>query len=234
MGGPFIARSARGNITFPSSVGGGNWGGVSYDPSLRLIFVNTSNLGSRSNGPRPGASGDRAPLDGSTPSGATPVRPVGGGGTRFVDQDHYPCNRPPWGQLTAVNANTGDIAWQVTLGSYKTLEEKGIKDAGAVNAGGSLVTAGGVLFIGATNDQRFRAFDARNGKLLWQTEFDTDAMADPMTYLNREGKQLVAIATGGPGLFGGVGPVTEIVSGKIVAFALPSGTKAVSLSGQGK
>ncbi len=234
VGGPFIARSARGNITFPSSVGGGNWGGVSYDPSLRLIFVNTSNLGSRSNGPRPGASGDRAPLDGSTPSGATPVRPVGGGGTRFVDQDHYPCNRPPWGQLTAVNANTGDIAWQVTLGSYKTLEEKGIKDAGAVNAGGSLVTAGGVLFIGATNDQRFRAFDARNGKLLWQTEFDTDAMADPMTYLNREGKQLVAIATGGPGLFGGVGPVTEIVSGKIVAFALPSGTKAVSLSGQGK
>jgi glucose dehydrogenase len=114
------------------------------------------------------------------------------------------------------------------------LEEKGIKDTGAVNAGGSLVTAGGIIFIGATNDQRFRAFDAHSGKLLWQTEFDTDAMADPMTYLNREGKQLVVITTGGPGLFGGVGPVPASVSGKVVAFALPSGAKIDGKSGTKK
>ena len=64
-----------------------------------------------------------------------------------------------------------------------------MKDAGAVNAGGSLVTAGGVLFIGATNDRRVRAFDVHSGKLLWQADFDADAMADPMTYLNREGNR---------------------------------------------
>ena len=146
-----------------------------------------------------------------------------GEGQGFVDQDHYPCNQPPWGQLTAVNVNTGNIAWQVPLGSYKALEEKGIYDTGTPNLGSSLVTAGGLLFIGATNDHRFRAFDARSGKLLWQIDLDGDALGGPMTYLSRSGKQLLICATGGPSFMGVVGPRQPPVSGKIIAFGLPAG-----------
>lgn len=224
-GGPFMARGGpKGAITFPSSIGGANWGGVSYDPALSFVFVNTSNLGSRANPARPTA----PPPEGAPPAGPTSRIAAalhgGEGGARFVDQDRYPCNQPPWGQLTAVNVNTGDIAWQVTLGSYKALEEKGVKDTGAPNLGASLVTAGDVLFIGATNDQRFRAFDARNGKLLWQIDVDGNALAEPMTYLDRKGKQLLVITTGGSAYLGGVGPVQPLVSGKIIAFGLPDKT----------
>jgi glucose dehydrogenase len=218
-GGPFLPRNAEtGAIVFPSSIGGGNWGGVSYDPSLGFVFVNTSNLGGRSNPTRPPA----AQGQGSNSVAARlPALHGGEGGARFVDQDRYPCNQPPWGQLTAVNVNSGDIAWQVALGSYKTLEAKGIKDTGTPNLGASLTTAGGLLFIGATNDQRFRAFSARDGKLLWQADVDGDALAEPITYLNRGGKQLLVIATGGPGYMGGVGPQEDPASDKITAFALP-------------
>ena len=236
-GGPFLPRNAAtGTIVFPSSIGGGNWGGVSYDPSLALVFVNTSNLGARSNAATPRAA---APAAGAAPAGSTPgpltnappAQPPAagaappaareGGGNRFVDQDRYPCNKPPWGVLTAVNVNTGDIAWQSTLGSYKTLEDKGIKDTGTPNLGASLVTAGGVVFIGATNDARFRAFDAHSGKLLWQVDLDGDALAQPITYLRRNGKQVLVISTGGSAYMGGVGPVQQPMAGKIIAYGLP-------------
>jgi quinoprotein glucose dehydrogenase len=227
-GGPFPARGSAGAITFPSAIGGGNWGGVSFDPMLGLVFVNTSNLGSLSNGPRTGAgasSGTTAAMGAPAASGGRGFiagnNGGGGGGNRFVDQDRYPCNRPPWGQLAAVNVNTGDIAWQVTLGGYKQLEEKGIMDAGAVNGGASIVTASGVLFIGATNDHRFRAFDARTGKQLWMIDLDGNALAEPATYLSRGGKQLLVISTGGPSYMSGVGPQYPSAPGKIVAFTLP-------------
>ena len=224
-GGPFTARSGdNGRINFPSSIGGGNWGGVSFDPALGLIFVNSSNLGSFSDGARlevAASAGDAGPGRGAARGGA-PAAGRAPGGNRFVDQDRYPCNKPPWGLLTAVNANTGDIAWQVPLGSYKALEDKGIMNAGATNVGGSLVTASGVLFIGATNDQRFRAFDARSGKQLWQIDLaGGDAQANPMTYLSRDGKQVLVVANGGDGLTGGVGPPQTPVNGKIMAFTLP-------------
>ncbi|HZQ39187.1 MAG TPA: PQQ-binding-like beta-propeller repeat protein, partial [Rhizomicrobium sp.] len=230
-GGPFTPRGNpdHGRINFPSSIGGGNWGGVSFDPKLGLIFTNTSDLGSFSNGTptaiAPLADEDAAARGAPGGGGRGPGGGAGGGrapgGNRFVDQDHYPCNAPPWGTLTAINANTGDIAWQVPLGSYKALEAKGLTDIGAANVGGSLVTAGGVLFIGATNDQRFRAFDARTGKKLWQIDLDGDAQANPMTYLSRDGKQMLVVASGGDGLTGGVGPVQASVNGKIMAFTLP-------------
>lgn len=223
-GRPFLARGgAKGTIVFPSSIGGGNWGGVSYDPPLGLIFVNTMDLGSRSNAARPAAPA----------AGRAPLLHGGEGGARFVDQDRFPCNKPPWGHLIAVHANSGDIAWRVTLGSYKALEAKGIKDAGAANLGASLATAGGLVFIGATNDQRFRAFDAHNGKLLWQIDADGDALAEPMTFLSREGKQLLVIATGNGAYMGGVGPVEPEVMGKITAFALP-GTPPASMAPEKK
>ena len=234
-GGAFLPRGAddKGRINFPSSIGGGNWGGVSFDAKLGLIFVNTQDLGSFSDGARPGAAPPPAEEAVDARGAAGAAAPAGGrgaggraaggraaGGNRFVDEDHYPCNATPWGHLIAVNANTGDIAWQVPLGSYKPLEAKGVMDAGAANVGGSLVTASGVLFIGATNDQRFRAFDAKSGKKLWQTDVDGVAQANPMTYLSRDGKQMLAVANGGEGLTGGVGPVAPPINGKIVAFTL--------------
>lgn len=225
-GGPFLPRGAGASIGFPSSIGGGNWGGVSFNPGLGLIYVNTSNLGSISNARRTAPTAGALAASGAANPGRGAGNTAGnngggGGGSRFVDQDHYPCNQPPWGQLTAVNANTGDIAWQVTLGGYKQLEEKGIKNTGAVNAGGSIVTAGGIVFIGATNDHRFRAFDARTGKQLWQIDMDGNALALPITYAGRNGKQFVVVSTGGPSYMGGVGPQDPILPGKITAFALP-------------
>ncbi|HVY92403.1 MAG TPA: PQQ-binding-like beta-propeller repeat protein, partial [Bryobacteraceae bacterium] len=226
-GGPFLPRGAETSITFPSSIGGGNWGGVSFDPTLGLIFVNTSNLGSLSGGRggrgAPGGSGGAPPLTGggANRGGISGNNGGGGGGARFVDQDHYPCNQPPWGVLSAINASTGEIAWQVTLGGYKQLEAKGIMNTGAVNAGGSIVTASGLLLIGATNDRRFRAFDAKTGKLLWQIDMDGNALATPITYLTRDGHQLLAVMTGGPGYMGGVGPQDLTLPGKITVFGLP-------------
>src|SRR4029450_3307117 len=75
---------------------------------------------------------------------------------RFVDPNYYPCNQPPWGLLHAINANTGEVVWRVPLGSYKELEAKGIKNPGTPNLGGAIATASGLVFIGATNDERFR------------------------------------------------------------------------------
>jgi quinoprotein glucose dehydrogenase len=92
-----------------------------------------------------------------------------------------PCSKPPWSRLIAVNANTGDIAWQVPIGK------------GVTASGGPIATAGGLVFMGAAIDARFRAFDARTGKELWAGKVDRTAAAIPMTYRGRNGKQYVAI-----------------------------------------
>ena len=197
--GAFSPSGDRPSIQFPATIGGGNWGGVSFDSARALIFVNTSSLGSL--------------VGGQPPS------------NRFVDQDHYPCNQPPWGELAAVNANTGDVAWRVPLGSYKQLEDKGIYNAGAANLGGPISTASGLVFIGATNDFRFRAFDAQTGKQLWMIDLDGHALATPITYQGRNGRQYLGIITGGPSYLNGVGPQRSDVPGKITVFALPDSKK---------
>lgn len=223
-GGPFMPRGSDPAINFPSSIGGGNWGGVSFDPPLGYIFVNTMDLGSLSNGRGGGRANQKAPSSAPAAAAAdanTPAAFGETGGVRFVDQDHYPCNKPPWGQLIAVNVNTGDIAWRSVLGGYKELEDKGIKDTGAANLGGSIATAGGLVFIGATNDLRFRAFDARTGKQLWTADLDGDAFAPPIAFQGRSGKQYVVVTSGGPGYLNGVGPRRSDVPGKLTAFALP-------------
>ena len=107
------------------------------------------------------------------------------------------CQNPPWGLLTAVNVNTGDIAWQVRLGISDILPE-GKKDTGRPSNGGPIVTASGLTFIAGTDDQRFRAFDARTGKELWTYHLDYSAHATPITYQGKDGRQYVAVvATGG-------------------------------------
>ncbi len=134
---------------------------------------------------------------------------------KFLDQDGYPAISPPWGTLNAIDLNTGKYLWKIPLGEYPDLAAKGMTNTGSENYGGPIVTASGLLFIGATSfDRRFRAFDAQSGKLLWQTTLDYSATATPATY-SIDGKQYVVIAAGG-------GRDPKVPSGgQWVAFALP-------------
>jgi quinoprotein glucose dehydrogenase len=195
----------------PGTMGGGNWGGVSFDPTLGYIFVNTSSLG---------GTGRMVPAD---PGAPMPYR-NDGGYTRFIDPEGYPCQQPPWGELSAVNA-TGDIVWRVPLGSYDEVEEQGLKNAGAANMGGSIVTAGGLVFIAATTDSKFRAFDSRTGRELWMTRLDATGDAVPMTYLGRNGKQYVVIAAGGTNRFRMLANTAGQTADALIAFALPDGDR---------
>jgi quinoprotein glucose dehydrogenase len=101
----------------------------------------------------------------------------------------------------AVNANTGDIAWRVPLGTSDELEAKGIHNTGAFGQGGSIATAGGLVFIAGTIDKRIRGFDSRAGKLLWEAKLDTEGHTNPMTYMGRNGKQYVVIVSSGVNAF---------------------------------
>jgi quinoprotein glucose dehydrogenase len=136
---------------------------------------------------------------------------------KFQDPEGYPAVVPPWGTLNAIDVSTGEYAWKIPLGEYPALAAKGIRDTGSENYGGPLVTAGGLVFIAATNfDRKFRAFDKRNGKLLWETALPFSGNATPITYETGGRQYVVIFATGGkagrgPGKAGGV----------YVAFALP-------------
>ena len=211
--GPYAPMPLKGNVvTFPSTLGGGGFGGVSYNPQLGLVFVNVSNLGMVG----------RMELRKDPDSGeSTYVKnsPLGGAYGRFWDPEtRIPCSAPPFGELVAVNANTGDVAWRVPLGVVEALEAKGVRNTGALNLGGSMATASGLVFIGATADSRFRAFDAKTGKELWVTKIDADAKAAPMTFLGRDGRQYVVIMAGGGLQLSKTFPA----SGRnLIAFALP-------------
>ena len=117
--------------------------------------------------------------------------------------------------MVAINVNTGDEAWRVPLGVIEELEAKGIRSTGTMNMGGSIATATGLVFIGATNDRRFRAFDAKTGKVIWETQLEAGAYATPITYRGRDGKQYVAVfATGG-------GYYDRVAGDSLIAFKLP-------------
>jgi len=115
---------------------------------------------------------------------------------KFLDPNDYPANKPPWGTLTAINLNTGKIAWQKPLGEYKELTKKGIPITGTQNYGGPVITAGGLIFIAATRDEEFRVFDKKTGDLLWKADLPAAGYATPSTYMV-DGKQYVVIACGG-------------------------------------
>ena len=133
------------------------------------------------------------------------------GYNKFLDPEGYPAVKPPWGTLNAIDLNTGEYAWKQPFGEYPQLADK---TTGTENYGGPLVTAGGLLFIGATNhDKQFRAFDKATGKLLWATTLTAGGNATPATYMVK-GKQYVVIAAGG-------GKSGAASGGSYHAFALP-------------
>jgi quinoprotein glucose dehydrogenase len=132
-------------------------------------------------------------------------------------EDAWPCQKPPWGQLIAVNAATGDIAWRVPLGITDTLP-LARQRTGRLNMGGPIVTAGGLVFIGASNDRRFRAFDSRTGEELWVARLPMSAHAVPITYLGADGKQYVAVVASGAAAIDNPSPPG---ADALIAFALP-------------
>ena len=134
--------------------------------------------------------------------------------TFFVDQEGFPAIRPPWGTLNAVDLNRGEILWKVPLGEYPRLVERGIRNTGAENFGGPVVTAGGVIFIAATPDEKIRAFDVADGRILWEHALPAGGYATPSIHM-LNGRQHVVIAAGGGGKQG-----TRLGS-SILAFALP-------------
>jgi glucose dehydrogenase len=207
--GPYTPMALEGNaLTYPSTLGGGNWGGVSVDPKLGYLFTNVMNLAQWGHMVKRVDAKTGAVTYGRTAA-------AGGSYARFWDPaNRIPCQDPPFGELVAVNLSTGDIAWRSPLGIVEELEAKGVHNTGALNLGGSITTAAGLVFIGATNDNRFRAFDARTGRELWAGKLDADGQSTPITYMGRDGRQYVAIMAGG-------GPFWGAPAGDaLVAFAL--------------
>ena len=194
--GRYTPYGMKPTVVFPGTLGGATWSGVSFNPDLGYIFVNTNEVG---------AIGQMVKQPEGSPMAYRRTSPAGDY-ARFWDANLQPCQKPPWGLLTAVNVNTGDIAWRVPLGPHET---------GAPNIGGSIATAGGLIFIAATNDSHFRAFDARTGRELWSTTIEASGHATPATYLGKDNKQYVVIAAGGGGFFGS--PPGD----SLIAFKLP-------------
>jgi quinoprotein glucose dehydrogenase len=137
----------------------------------------------------------------------------------FNDPNGYPCSAPPWGEIMAISAATGDFLWRQPLGEYKELTAKGIPPTGQIPSGGSIVTAGGVLFVGSTPDMVFRALDPKTGKLLWSAELPGAGAATPLTFQGKSGKQYVGIVTNA-GASGDLPPAGG-GAGQLVVFALP-------------
>lgn len=212
---PFLFHEAgappKSTMIFPGN-GGANWGGTAADPTTGLVYVQThdtalvgwvekkvegGNYGSGNGSPQ---LYDRGSVDGPGPYHSFAARVTGADGKVA----NWPCQKPPWGRLIAVNANTGEIAWQSRLGLTEGLPE-GKQNTGNSGSAGPIVTAGGLVFIGATNDSRFRAFDAKTGKELWVTKLVRNANANPITYEGNNGKQYVAV----------------VATDSVAAFALP-------------
>jgi quinoprotein glucose dehydrogenase len=217
--GVFTPPSIQGSLLYPSTAGGGNWGGVAYDPTRNLLVVKAHNYGfifrlvpltSEEAKGKPNAWSMSREMIG------TPYRVEG---RRWLSPLGIPCNAPPWGEMTAFDMSTGETVWRVPLGQV-SVGPFGVfktpKAWGSPNIGGPIITGGDLIFIGSTMDSVLRAVDVETGDELWSTDLPAPGMAVPMTYqAGPEGRQFVVIAATGNGIAG-----TEL-SDAYVAYALP-------------
>jgi quinoprotein glucose dehydrogenase len=195
----------RTTLQLPGAGGGVNWGGIAADPERGILYVHahdTSLVGwieEKQPGKNygRGTQGSNIPYDRGSVGGAGPYftfsAPLLGDDGKVAAT--LPCYRPPWSRLMAIDASTGETLWQSTLGITPELPP-GRQLTGGSGSAGPTATAGGVVFVGATNDRRFRAFDARSGKELWFAQLENQVNANPMTYLGKDGRQYVAVVAG--------------------------------------
>lgn len=203
-GGPaFNPPSLKGTVAVPGFHGGANWSGACFDPETGWLHVNSNNVP------------NVITLTETDPAQAERLGRFGHAGyNKFLDHEGYPGIKPPWGMLTAIDLNAGTIAWQVPLGEYPELTARGVPRTGTETFGGPIVTAGGLVFIAGTKDERFHAFDKRTGRLLWEHPLPAGGYATPATYAVG-GRQYVVIAAGGAGKLG------TRAGDAFVAFRLP-------------
>ncbi len=204
-------RKTRAEIELITRQGGGRMRGYATMPEARRAAILDYVL---SNATAPGQITEQKKNDDGD---VHAVKDTGGlyafgGFRRWLDPEGYPAIKPPWGTLNAVDLNTGELKWKVVLGEYPELTARGIPPTGTENYGGPLVTAGGLIFIGATADETFRVFDKETGKVLWKTKLPFGGNATPSTY-TVDGKQYVVISAGG-------GKSGRPSGGSLVAFTL--------------
>jgi quinoprotein glucose dehydrogenase len=204
LGGPFMPIAVNQySISPPGPAGGINFWGASYDPKLRLFISNTTNMF------QPMRLILRA--DGSWVNSG----PLAGL-RRFGDPDRkLLCGPTPWGELVAVDMDSGDIKYRKTLGVSDMLPP-GLQDTGRPSSGGVILTASGLTFVGGTDDFRFRAFATATGEKLWEIKMPSSIETTPITYMGADGRQFVTVVSTGGGLTGSV-----VTNDEIIAFALP-------------
>jgi quinoprotein glucose dehydrogenase len=211
--GIFTPPSLKGSLLTPGNVGGLHWGGTAHDPKRGLLFAPVNNMSAIVRlAPREDVEEYRK----SHPDWETTNQtggPYAMSRTFLRSPSGLPCNRPPFGMLTAVDSGSGEIRWQVPLGVMPLPGAK--PEWGSINLGGPLATGGGLVFIGASLDAALRAFDSDSGRELWKGELPASARATPMSFVGPDGKQYVVIAAGGHDT-----PFNEI-DNAIVAFTLP-------------
>lgn len=218
--GIFTPPSVGGSFMRPGNVGGMAWGGTAFDAKHRLLIVPVNNIPAevrlipRAQFHEEAMRGRK--IGGDWEFAAQQGTPYGMARRFLLGPKRLPCTAPPWGMLTAIDADTGEVRWQSPLGQLPWAANiPGSEKWGSLSLGGPLVTAGGLVFIGATLDPAFRAFDVTNGHELWKAKLPASARSTPMTFRGPDGKQYVVIAAGGHGLPGS--PLTDA----LVAFRLP-------------
>jgi len=218
--GIFTPASVEGSVHFPGMVGGSNWGSLSIDPVRGILIANSTRVATwvkltpRDEYTRLEAAGELEPGQNYEPSYGTPYV-----ASRSFLESMFgaPCNKPPWGVLTAIDLASGDLRWEIPLGSTRSMAPWPLWfDIGVPNQGGSINTGSGLTFIAATTDNAIRAFDTATGEELWEDQLPAGGQATPMTYrLRKDSKQFLVIAAGGHGLLG------TTIGDSVVAYALP-------------